>query len=71
MNMITDYKVVHAIYTEADADGQRDKLSSHITDYIAAGWQPHGPLSAATLAGVLILMQPMVKYEKGSGTIDP
>lgn len=64
MSEIVDYRIISAIYTRADADELRDKLSVQINEFIKVGWQPHGSVTSAVLEkeGVIILMQPIVRY---------
>jgi hypothetical protein len=62
MNKITEYTVVSALYRETDADEVHNRLSKQVNDHIQLGWQPFGQVTCSTLAGALILLQPMVKY---------
>ena len=62
MSEVTDYRVVSAIYTRADAHDFHDRLSKKVAEYLVGGWQPHGDMQASTLDGVLVVMQPMVRY---------
>lgn len=63
MSKITEYTVVSALYRETAADETHNRLSSQVNDHILAGWQPFGTLSTSNISGVLVLMQPMVRYE--------
>ncbi|MAM62356.1 DUF1737 domain-containing protein [Maritimibacter sp. UBA3975] len=63
MSKITEYTVVSAFYREMDADELHNRLAQQVNDHIQMGWQPYGQVTCSTLAGALILMQPMVRYD--------
>ena len=62
MSEVIEYKMLSAIYTKADAHDFHDRLSKKVGEYLVGGWQPHGSATSSTLDGVLIVMQPMVRY---------
>lgn len=63
MDKITEYKVLSALYTQADASDQHDRLTKKVNEHIQVGWQPYGPLGKTILSDTLILTQPMVRYD--------
>jgi len=64
MARIVEYKVLSALYAETDANETHDRRSKQVNDLIKTGWQPFGQLGSSTLAGTLILTQPMVRYQE-------
>ncbi|SFP50631.1 DUF1737 domain-containing protein [Tranquillimonas alkanivorans] len=64
MARIKRYTVLSALYREdADTAALRDRLSKQVEEYLAAGWQPHGSMNVGMNDNLLVLMQPMVKYQ--------
>ena len=63
MSRIAEYKVLSTFYASSNTDGQHDRLSKQVNDHIEAGWQPFGALSLAVAGDVVVVTQPIVRYE--------
>jgi hypothetical protein len=58
-NSVTKYQIV--------SSSDRSKVVQQMQDYIAAGWQPWGSLSASSDGVQMVYTQAIVRYETDTG----